>query len=53
MSSNTTLLDYIRHTIELRGTKYMCLEGGCGACIVSAVTSPGDTPKGVNAVSLF
>ncbi|XP_061376981.1 uncharacterized protein LOC133318771, partial [Danaus plexippus] len=42
VSSTTTLLDYIRTTLELRGTKYMCLEGGCGACIVSVITHPGD-----------
>ncbi|XP_047508503.1 xanthine dehydrogenase/oxidase-like isoform X1 [Pieris napi] len=41
-SSTTTLLNYIRQTLELRGTKYMCLEGGCGACIVSVKTPEGD-----------
>ncbi|XP_041981245.1 xanthine dehydrogenase/oxidase-like [Aricia agestis] len=35
VSSTTTLLDYIRKVAELRGTKYMCKEAGCGACIVS------------------
>ncbi|XP_045500109.1 xanthine dehydrogenase 1-like [Colias croceus] len=47
VSSNTTLLDYIRNTLELRGTKYMCLEGGCGACIVSSIR-PGGTEESVN-----
>ncbi|CAH2233060.1 jg18404 [Pararge aegeria aegeria] len=48
VSSTTTLLKYLRDTLNLRGTKYMCLEGGCGACIVSAAKCPGDAPQGVN-----
>ncbi|CAH2233049.1 jg18399 [Pararge aegeria aegeria] len=46
--STTTLLEYLRHHLELRGTKYKCLEGGCGSCIVSAVKCHGDKPQGVN-----
>ncbi|XP_039757278.1 indole-3-acetaldehyde oxidase-like [Pararge aegeria] len=46
--STTTLLEYLRHHLELRGTKYKCLEGGCGSCIVSAVKRHGDKPQGVN-----
>ncbi|XP_023950417.2 uncharacterized protein LOC112054759 [Bicyclus anynana] len=48
VSSTTTLLDYLRKTLNLRGTKYMCLEGGCGACIVSAAKCRGDKHRGVN-----
>ncbi|KAJ2951526.1 hypothetical protein O0L34_g13677 [Tuta absoluta] len=48
ISSDVTLLDYIREYAELRGTKYLCREGGCGACIVSAVKKPGDVPTAVN-----
>ncbi|KAJ8719954.1 hypothetical protein PYW07_011997 [Mythimna separata] len=29
------LVDYVRLYLGLHGTKYMCREGGCGACIVS------------------
>ncbi|KAI8431843.1 hypothetical protein MSG28_004417 [Choristoneura fumiferana] len=36
VSSDVTLLDYLRVGSELRGSKYMCREGGCGACVVAA-----------------
>ncbi|KAL4715707.1 hypothetical protein ACJJTC_006286 [Scirpophaga incertulas] len=49
VSSDVTLLDYLRNYLEFRGTKYMCREGGCGACIVSAVKAPGTLPVAVNA----
>ncbi|CAH2090017.1 unnamed protein product [Euphydryas editha] len=48
VSSTTSLLDYLRNTLELRGTKYMCLEAGCGACIVTATKARGEVPQGVN-----
>ncbi|KAM3961536.1 LOW QUALITY PROTEIN: uncharacterized protein ACR2FA_004430 [Aphomia sociella] len=48
VSSQDTLVDYIRNVLELRGTKYMCREGGCGVCIVTVIKTPGAQPVAVN-----
>ncbi|XP_004925960.2 xanthine dehydrogenase [Bombyx mori] len=48
VSSTLMLVDYIRHHLELRGTKYMCREAGCGACNVSVIKTPGGPELSVN-----
>ncbi|XP_026741583.1 xanthine dehydrogenase/oxidase-like isoform X2 [Trichoplusia ni] len=48
VSSDVMLVDYLRNFLELRGTKYSCREGGCGACIVTASKTPGTPYVSVN-----
>ncbi|XP_074037336.1 xanthine dehydrogenase/oxidase isoform X2 [Leptinotarsa decemlineata] len=35
LSPTTTLNTYLREYLNLTGTKRLCLEGGCGTCVVS------------------
>ncbi|XP_026330716.1 indole-3-acetaldehyde oxidase-like isoform X3 [Hyposmocoma kahamanoa] len=45
VDSDVSLNDYIRERLNLRGTKYMCKEGGCGACIVAVSTADDTAPR--------
>ncbi|KOB66580.1 Aldehyde oxidase 2 [Operophtera brumata] len=48
VSPVTSLNDYLRNYLQLHGTKAMCHEGGCGACVVSvARTNPNTSEKDV------
>jgi xanthine dehydrogenase small subunit len=50
-SPTLTLLDWLRETRELTGTKEGCNEGDCGACTV--MVSDADGPRALNACILF
>ncbi len=51
----TTLLDYLRETRALKGTKEGCNEGDCGACTISVAALENDTltHRAQNACILF
>ncbi|XP_047987939.1 aldehyde oxidase 2-like [Leguminivora glycinivorella] len=51
VDSDTTVLEYVRDTLKLHGTKFMCKEGGCGSCVVSA-TMPDPYTGGRRVVSI-
>ena len=50
-----SLFAFLRHVARLPGTKVMCFEGGCGACVVTtSYQLPGtkeEVTKAVNAVN--
>ncbi|CAG7815146.1 unnamed protein product, partial [Allacma fusca] len=47
VGTGSLLVDYIRDNVGLKGTKYMCREGGCGACVVTAKTKNPNTGEDI------
>ncbi|KAJ3639857.1 hypothetical protein Zmor_003191 [Zophobas morio] len=47
VTPNTSLNTYIRKTLQLTGTKGVCHEGGCGACIVVLYSKDVNTDKDI------
>lgn len=45
VDADTKLVDFLRRNAVLTGTKWMCREGGCGACVVTL--SKGDPLTGI------
>ena len=52
-----TLAEYLREQAGLKGTKVMCREGGCGACVVTAtyydLVERKECTHAINSVSNF
>ena len=55
ISTQTSLARYLRNTLGLTGTKIMCGQAGCGACVVTATFIDPATnqpkTKSINSVS--
>ncbi|CAH1403041.1 unnamed protein product [Nezara viridula] len=43
VGADTSLNTYIREYAHLKGTKYMCQEGGCGSCVVNMTATDPST----------
>ena len=47
-----SLARYLRENLALTGTKIMCAQAGCGACVVTAYIPDGTIEKGYKAISV-
>ena len=47
-----SLARYLREKLSLTGTKIMCGQAGCGACVVTAYVPKSNSEKGYEAISI-
>ena len=52
VSPTLSLARYLRENIALTGTKIMCSQAGCGACVVTAYVPEASTIKGYKTISI-
>ena len=52
MSPTLSLARYLRENLALTGTKIMCAQAGCGACVVTAYIPDASNDKEYKTISL-
>ena len=52
VSPTMSLARYLREKLSLTGTKIMCGQAGCGACVVTAYVPKSNSEKGYEAISI-
>ena len=52
VSPTLSLARYLRENLALTGTKIMCSQAGCGACVVTAYVPEASTIKGYKTISI-
>ena len=52
MSPTLSLARYLRENLALTGTKIMCSQAGCGACVVTAYVPEASNIEGYKTISI-